>query len=371
MFGIDPMNYKYAFMFAYCIPIVYLFARNVRSTGNRYLLTQQSQVPMTIYIYFLILFIGFRPIYGPAFADMPGYRLAFNMVGVGDEYFSWHSEWGWVSIMSICKRIGMSVNWWFATITVGYLGCMLLTCKKLLYENINVAVLFFLSSLTFYTYGVNTIRSGFACNLALLAIAFLADKSTKSNIIATILLILGFGIHRSTIVVLGAIFASLFLVKKVKTAIVIWILCIIVSIFFSGAISSISTGISFDDRFEAYSNHVSQEGEFSHTGFRWDFLLYSSLPVIVAWFVCMVKKVEDQVFEFITTIYILANSVWVLFIRMSFSDRFAYLSWFMYPLVIAYAFIRLPLFSKQDSITSWVLLGYAGITLTLQLVFGK
>ena len=46
-------------------------------------------------------------------------------------------------------------------------------------------------------------------------------------------------------------------------------------------------------------------------------------------------------------------------IRAAFSNRFAYLSWFIYPLVIAYALIRIPIWRDQDRKLSLFLGGYA------------
>ena len=49
-------------------------------------------------------------------------------------------------------------------------------------------------------------------------------------------------------------------------------------------------------------------------------------------------------------------------IRSAFSNRFAYLSWFMYPTVVAYPLIYLPLWEDQDRKTGWILLGYCAFT---------
>jgi hypothetical protein len=37
--------------------------------------------------------------------------------------------------------------------------------------------------------------------------------------------------------------------------------------------------------------------------------------------------------------YLLANSLWILLIEANFSNRFAYLSWFMMPWVLLYPFV--------------------------------
>ena len=47
-------------------------------------------------------------------------------------------------------------------------------------------------------------------------------------------------------------------------------------------------------------------------------------------------------------------------IRASFSNRFAYLSWFIYPLVMAYPLLRMNLWEDQDRKTSLILFAYSG-----------
>ena len=154
-------------------------------------------------------------------------------------------------------------------------------------------------------------------------------------------------------------------------------------------------GLGFDDRMTQYSNGMSEYGDqFSNTGFRWDFLLYSAMPVWMTWFVC--KKAEKErklygdtleeaetgitgagriadadsmrIFNILATTYILANSFWVMVIKAAFSNRFAYLSWFLYPVVLAYAVVRLHLWPDQDRKAALILLAHAGFTLVMYML---
>ena len=102
--------------------------------------------------------------------------------------------------------------------------------------------------------------------------------------------------------------------------------------------------------------------EFSRTGFRWDFLLYSAAPVVMAWYVCIKRNLQDNWYNVICTTYCLCNAFWVMVIRSAFSNRFAYLSWFLYPIVIAYPLVNMPLQEAQDRLTGWILLAYGGFS---------
>ena len=156
-------------------------------------------------------------------------------------------------------------------------------------------------------------------------------------------------------------------------------------------------GLGFDDRMATYGNSTDQYADsFSSTGFRWDFLAYSAMPVWLTWYVT--KKAEKErsmygdtieeaetnitgagriadahsmrVFNILATTYILANSFWVMVIKAAFSNRFAYLSWFLYPVVLAYAVIRLHIWPDQDRKAGLILLLHAGFTI-IMFMLGK
>ena len=55
-------------------------------------------------------------------------------------------------------------------------------------------------------------------------------------------------------------------------------------------------------------------------------------------------------------------------IRSSYSNRFAYLSWFIYPIVIAYPLINLPVWEDQDRKTGLILLAYVSFTVFMMAV---
>ena len=118
------------------------------------------------------------------------------------------------------------------------------------------------------------------------------------------------------------------------------------------------------------------------------------MPVWLTWYIC--KKVDGEralygetqeeietgvpgagriadahsmrVFYILSTTYMLANSFWVMVNRAAFSNRFAYLSWFLYPVVIAYAVIRLHIWEDQDKKAGLILAAHAGFTIGMYMM---
>ena len=93
------------------------------------------------------------------------------------------------------------------------------------------------------------------------------------------------------------------------------------------------------------------------------------MPVVMAWYVCIHKGVSDNWYNALCVAYCLCNAFWIMVIRSAFSNRFAYLSWFMYPIIIAYPLVNLPVREDQDRFTGWVLIAYAAFSVFMWFVF--
>ena len=102
---------------------------------------------------------------------------------------------------------------------------------------------------------------------------------------------------------------------------------------------------------------------FSHTGFRWDFLLYSMMPIVLGYYVVIKRGIQDRTYTILLNTYTLANAFWVMVIRANYSNRFAYLSWFMYPIVLAYPLLRLDVWGDmQGKRLKQIMLAHIGFT---------
>src|SRR5690606_7412581 len=104
----------------------------------------------------------------------------------------------------------------------------------------------------------------------------------------------------------------------------------------------------FEERAQGYlvGNEANME-QFSQTGFRWDFLIYSSVAIMAGYYYIFIKKLEDRFYIHLFGIYAIANAFWVLVIEAAFSNRFAYLSWFLMAPVMIYPLCKYELVKNQ------------------------
>ncbi|MSS17349.1 EpsG family protein [Sodaliphilus pleomorphus] len=348
--------------------------RLVSSTGNSLLYSKPSlPVPTIVVTVIIILFMGLRP-NESYFGDTYMYAHSFNLMQNGTATPSTTStggEWLWTRIMFAFATGSGDVHAFFLVTDLLYYGLMLLCCWRLFPNNTWLAMLFFIGSFSTYSYGVNGIRNGVACSVVLVAIALAADGTKPERYAGLLLSLVAIAIHRSTALPIAALWAAVFIIRHPKQAIYFWIASIFLSLLVGNRVGDFFASLGFDDRMTSYfqgQNNAKDMAQFSHTGFRWDFLLYSAMPVLFTWYLTVKRNFNDRAFNIIAITYILANAFWILVIRAAFSNRFAYLSWFMYPLVIAYPLLRFNIWPDQDRKTALILLLFYGFTYLMYLI---
>lgn len=340
-------------------------------TAARYLVASPSHkmrsgiiIPLAISI-FLVFWMGRRPISGAAFGDTANYAIEYLMLNPIDKtvFMNWHSEWIWSLLMITCKKMEISLTDFFTIIEAGYILSAFWAVKRFMPSNPMLGMLFLWTSLMFFTFGVNGLRNGLACHIMLLAMSFLFDDKYA---VGGLLCLLALGMHRSVMLPIVAIIAGRFVIKDYKYAVMIWAGAIVLSLLEGEAITDFFAWLGFDDRMASYAT-LDNNGASSSTGFRWDFLLYSSFPILLGWHVLQKKRIRDDWYRTLCIAYCLCNAFWVLVIRIAFSNRFAYLSWFMYPIVIAYPLTNLPVWENQNKMTGLILAIYCSFTLFIQI----
>lgn len=322
---------------------------------------------------FLIFFLGLRPL-NHVFVDMLGYKIKYENFSSEMKPFSMQDEWLFQNIGYLCNKWGFSFNEYLLLIDFFYFGLMVVVSWKLMRSNMLVAVIFFFVSFSTFSYGTNGIRNGLACSITLLAVAMLTGKRGE-QIIAVLLMFVAYSIHHSTFLPSFCAIAALLWCKRPVYAIYFWFASIFISLAAGDAVTQLFVDLGFDDRMENYANLTEEEAEILETpkdpftGFRIDFVIYSIIPLIMAWYVTVKRHFNDRTYNIIAATYILANAFWVMVIRSEQSNRFAYLSWFIYPLVIAYPLLRMKLWEDQDRKMALILLAYAGFTFTMHFVY--
>lgn len=358
----------YAPVFLYSTSLVSILLAIQYITSPDYHLQEEKKtilVPIILSI-ILTLWLGNRPINGYYFVDTSNYALIYKLHTNSIVNIDWNSEWIWEMIIIICKKLNLDIHAYFTIIEAGYIFSILWAVIRFMPTKSLLGMLFVITSLMFYSFGVNGIRNGLACHIILLGLSFLLDSK---YIIGSLFCMIAFGIHKSTMLPIAAIIPAIIFKDKVKYAIYIWLLSIPLSLVAGGAAISFFSSLGFDDRMSSYTSANNDLTVFSSTGFRWDFLLYSSFPILMIWFVCVKRQIVDYWYNVLAIIYCLCNAFWVLVITAEYSNRFAYLSWFIYPIIIAYPLINLPVWEDQDRKTGFILLAYCGFTLFMELVF--
>lgn len=392
---IDPYIVSQIYYWAVFLICLFLYFNYSGSNNCDKLLKQNSMAPALVLTLMLMFYMGLRPV-SFAFGDTINYAADYRRdVGLAVFAIDFEKEWLWKFIELTCKQAGFTVNMWFLLIEIGYLGFVFLGLKILLGENVWIAMLFFLSAFSTFTFGTNGIRNGLACSAVTFAFAIAANQNVAKLAVAGGILVLAFGVHRSISLPIASFVAASYIIKSPKVAIYFWIASIGISLVAGGPVSNFFMGLGFDDRMTQYATSTDEYADqFTQTGFRWDFLAYSAMPVWLTWHVIQkaekgraefgdtVEEAETnitgagriadahsmRVFNILATTYILANSFWVMVIKAAFSNRFAYLSWFLYPVVIAYAVIRLHIWEDQDRKAGLILALHAGFTIIMHLL---
>lgn len=323
----------------------------------------------------LAYWIGSRPVgaLGMGYGDSINYANTYMLNVVNDFTYGdidYSTEWLWQVIMVTCQSLGFETSGFFMVVAFGYVMTATWAMKKFVPTRPYLGFLFLVSSLMYYTFSVNGLRNGLACHMILLAMAFfMEDKWIKAGIIA----FLAMGIHRTTMLPIASALAAWKVIKEPRYAIYFWLLSIVLSLYAGGWFMSFFASLGFDDRMSLYTSGdlADHQYMFSSTGFRWDFLAYSAVPVFLTYLVNIMREKRDGWFNIIATTYILCNAFWVLVIRAEYSNRFAYLSWFLYPVVIVYPLCNMKAWVNQDRMAGLILLCYFCFTYVMDTFFWK
>lgn len=198
----------------------------------------------------------------------------------------------------------------------------------------------FLTGFFFYAYGTNTIRAGFAASFLLLALA-LYDRL----LYFVLFLLIAVNCHFSMAIPALAMLVSRFY-DKTKIYLLLWLIAIPLSAVAGHSFEALFSSMSSDNRVSYLSVNADETNY--NVGFRLDFILYSCVPVVMGYYYIIKRGIKDRLYSILYNTYILANSFWILVIRANFSDRFGYLSWFIYPAVLIYPALKYQLWNRQN-----------------------
>lgn len=324
-----------------------------------------------IIVIFCIAFtyiVGNRPTnaFGDTYFYAHSYELARQGLMVIPE--TQGGDWLFNLLMVSCAHV-MDSHAFFTIVEAGYIFFALWGLTRIFGRNTWGAFLFFIGAFSFFTYGVNGIRNGLATSIVILAFSFLLADKPWEKIIGLIWCFIAISIHKSAMLPCACMIISLF-IRDPKFSVGLWITSILLYLVAGNAIGEMFASLGFDDRMANYMNNAEEYAKREKSGFRPDFLIYSAMPIWLGYEVLIKRKIQSKYFPVLFNTYIFANSFWVMVMGVAFSNRFAYLSWFMYPIVLAYPCLKLNVWgSRQGTVSATIMIAHIGFTLFMVFMY--
>ena len=356
--------YQTIYLTLVTIMTLFVYSQYQSRNGLREFAPSRTDALVGVLVLFLILFIGFRPVSGRYFVDMANYVLFYEAFYDGATFvFDWDSE----------NKIFDNLFAWWGSVRLGYTSFFVfvatiyfagayLGIRKLFPNHRLTAFLVFLAAFSTFSYGTNGIKAGAATSLFIWALGY------RENLkICIPLVLLSWGFHHSMIMVVAAFVVTMF-VKNPKYYFWLWGFCFLMAAAHVTAFAHLFAGATTEHGAEYLLGSGGNEG--TKGGFRIDFIVYSAMPVIVGWYAVMKKKLPvSELYKKLLSLYLCLNGVWMLCMYAEFTNRIAYLSWFIYPIVLIYPFLNEQWGRDRYKKFGLVMLGHLGFTLFMNVIY--
>lgn len=333
-----------------------------RYSDNR--LVQKSTMPAAwfaplAFTVFMILYIGLRPLSG-VFVDMMNYNQFYYIVYGHWFDFDWDVEnYLFDNLFNHMASEEIDIRLFFLLLAAIYFGALFIACRKLFPSDTFYAIIIYLAAFSTFSYGTNGIKAGAAATLFLCALAY-----WRQWIPCIAFLFLSLGFHHSMVLPIVAFLACRFY-DKPRAYIWFWVFAFVIAAahitFFQNLFANFA-----DDQAAGY---LSDDDSGYRTGFRLDFIIYSAAPIILGYYYIFKWGYRSKTYNILFNTYTLTNAIWMMCMYASFTNRIAYLSWLMLPIVLVY-----PLFDKcflrnQYKFLNTVVWCHLGFTLFMHIIY--
>lgn len=303
-----------------------MIALNYQYDNRRDTLSFAIIVAFTIWI-----LLGFYPIGWGTYGDRENYAYQFLRFHDNSSIDYEDNDIGFQWLNYILSRY-LDVTQYFIAIAGIYLFNYFFAIRKFCKQNVYWMLVAVILSMGFISYNTNTMRAGLAISFIVLGLSQFPSKLRMA-----ICFLISYSIHGSMIIPILLIFVSYYF-NKTSLFLKLWILAVPISFISGDFFNTLFQGFVDDSR----SEYLTESNSAYNIGFRIDFVLYSLAPIAVGGYYIFKKNIQSRFYSLIYNSYILTNIFWVLVIRANFSDRFAYLSWWMIPFILTY-----PLLTKN------------------------
>lgn len=303
-----------------------------------------------------IMFIGLRNPFGSwrFYGDTYKYTQVFQKIQQDPTWIS-NKDAGFYNYMRFMAKYCNIQTFYFCTALL-YVIPAYFSFYKWFKKYAFFAVVLFVSSMSFWPFGINGMRNGLATSFFIFALAFKDKKIIMYSIIA-----LSITFHTSMVLPALALLVAEFY-KNTKVLLILWFLSIPISFLLGKSIMNnlyqlltLSIG-RFDGRGD-FSNVSANL--FSSSSYRIDFIFYSGITVALGYFFIYKQKFKAAFFTNIFNVYLIANTIWMYFIYFPYTNRIAYLSWFLIPILIVYPIV----YSKKLNNQSYFMAGAVTVSL--------
>ena len=359
-------------IYLFLVTILTIVAANTFSKSIGTVIVESQKFGIDIRAVFLVillsLFIGFRPISGMYFGDTGNYNYMYqSLEGLPYVYDPTAENKIWDNLFDLWASESFGISNLFVLVAFIYFVCTWLACRKFYGQDQYIAFLVFLGSFSTFSYSTNGIKAGAAAAIFLLGLSYY-----KQLIIAIPLILISWGFHHSMVLPIAA-FVCAYLYRKPKVYFYVWIICILISALHITYFQSLFASMAEDQgdiSGVGYLTSSSDDEWGGKSGFRLDFVLYSAMPVLVGYYTIFKKRLKlSNTYKMLLNTYMITNSVWMLCMYAQFSNRIAYLSWFIYPIVLIYPFLKENWGATRYRVASKVVLVNLAFTLFMHFIY--
>lgn len=364
---IAARNYYTIYLILVTIITLITYFKYDKKNGNiTYPLNKRKKDGTFILAILMVLFIGYRP-ESSVFVDMMNYITYYHALYEGNififdkeaENLLFDNYLAWVGSQNL------GTSFLFVSISAIYFICTYIACKRMFPRDTLAAYLVFLAAFSTFSYGTNGIKAGAAASIFLMALAY------RDNLKVCILLTLvSWGFHHSMMMPIVA-FILTFIYKNSKVYFAAWCLCLLIAVFHITFFQQLFADI-LSESDESGANYLYSSGLDwgGRTGFRLDFVIYSAMPILVGYWAVYKKKLQlSKLYTCLLNLYMTLNGTWMLCMYANFTNRIAYLSWFLYPIVLIYPYLNENWGASRYKTFSRVMLAHLGFTLFMRFIY--
>lgn len=304
----------------------------------------------------VILYIGLRNPNGSwlYFGDTYRYTLKYQKIQANPNWTS-NKDLGFYYYMKAMSKLFNIQTFYLITASL-YVLPVCYSFYKWFNKYSFFAIVLFVTSMSFWPFGINGMRNGLATSFFILALAFREKKIIMYSIVA-----LSISFHTSMVLPALCLFITEFY-NNTKLLLKFWLSSIAISFLFGESLmnqlnSLVTSSIGQLDGRGDFSGVDAKS--FSTSFYRIDFVIYSAIVVGLAYYFLFKIKFNDLVFKRIFNIYLISNTIWLYFIYFPYTNRIAYLSWFLIPLLVVYPII----YSSNLKNNSYFMFSSIGVSL--------